>query len=151
QVWERLLGPASGTGIDYKKVYKLDVKIASEMFVNDDQTVTVSLVDVPDDYVADDKLRVLIKASSASLKVEPEKGMSISVKNGRSASFLVSASTAGNKTLRIADHGWLADAPGIYEDPGATSAPDAVIPRMIGSPDMRDFSIKVLERPMFMF
>ena len=149
QIWENLLGPLSGPGGGTEKTYKVNVSHPAEMYLEDDLPITVSLSDVAATHNNDPNARVQISLEGPSFKVAPADGVSLELKDGRSVSFIVSASAAGNRSLRVVDRFWITDAPDIREKPFPSSGLQEDRPRKSDAADARLISIFVRERPTF--
>jgi hypothetical protein len=149
QIWEKFLGPSSGPGGGSEKIYKVNVSHPAEMYLEDDLPITVSLSDVASTHNKDPSARVQITLESPSFKVAPADGVNLELKDGRSVSFIVTASATGNKSLRLVDRFWITDAPSIREKPFPSSSPQELEPRKSDAADARLISIIVRERPVF--
>jgi hypothetical protein len=108
------------------------------------------LSDVSNVHKNDPNARVHITLEGPSFKAAPADGISLELKDGRSASFIVTASAPGNKSLRVVDQFWIADAPDIREKPFPSSGPKDPAPRKPDAADARIINITVRERPVFL-
>lgn len=150
QIWNATLGPLSGTGGSAEKAYKLTVDHPSQLYLGDDLPIKVSLSDVANAYQNDPNARVHIAFDGPSLKIVPADGIDLTLKDGSSTTFLVTASAVGSKSVRIVDQFWITDAPSIREKPLPSSKTEELLPRKPDAEDARIINLAVLDRPVFM-
>jgi hypothetical protein len=151
QIWDATLGPLNGTGGSAEKAYKLTVDHPSQLYLGDDLPITISLSSVASTYQHDPNARVHIAIDGPSLKIVPADGIDLTLKDGSSTTFLVTASAVGNKSVRIVDQFWITDAPTVREKPFPSSKAEELFPRKPDAEDARIINLAVLDRPVFMF
>jgi hypothetical protein len=150
QIWDATLGPLSGHGGSPEKAYKLTVDHPAQLYLGDDLPITVSLSDVASTYQHDPNARVHIAIDGPSLKIVPANGIDLTLKDGSSTTFLVTASAVGNKSVRVVDQFWITDAPTVREKPLPSSKAEELFPRKPDAEDARIINLVVLDRSVFM-
>jgi hypothetical protein len=146
QVWEYDLGVLSGGTREPVKNHKLTLSFKAPAYVNDDIPVVATISDVEGFQF---NVNVRIELETNGLDFTPKSGKDVSLKNGAEAEFFVKSNSPGIRLLRAHDRLWLAEAPGIFENPGPTSTIDAIRPDTRPDNDSDKLSILFVEKPMF--